>query len=692
MHIKRTHTISLAALFAVPFAHACSTDDRGVPTDVEETYQTSLQRYDSCSALERDLKDMLVAELETRFEQYEDTRGGASDDSAAPDDGSESGTDSGDRTEGEDYSGTNNQEDGVDEADLVKTDGYHLYVANGNALHIFGVPEFGDLEPVAEFPVEGTPRQLLIHPDAERVVVFSQLSAWSVPEDHPLYTQLARESEDGGFLRVPQLTKATVVDVSDHEEPTLLREVFVEGNYQTARLIDSSVRLGSFTYTHVPGLYNFPWYYWHSETDADEAFERAKDEILATELEDIVPTLYERDSEGGLEAQPLTRDSCADFHRPDNSHGRGFTSILSLDLLGGDLDLDAEHVVTNHPTLYASQDYLYVAEPSHDWWWFWWHDDHTEKLNIHQFDIQEPGQSTYLASGRVPGVLINQFSLGEKDGYLRVATTENMWGRWWVPDAPLSENHLFVLERDGPELREVGHVGGIAEGERIFAARFVGDKGYMVTFEQIDPLFTFDLSDPEAPTIVGELKIEGVSTYIHPIENDRLLTIGISGDEAGLTWDTEVSMFDVSDFEDPRLTDSQLVSSSQGWSHSEALYEHKAFQYWAPENLLAVPNSTWYYDPDSQTTEFESRLDLVTVDPESEQGAGLEPYGHVEHTDLFDEDDDYHWYRPNIRRSIFMGDFLYALSDRGITVHELGDLTRVSEAELPGRHATPYWR
>ena len=654
----------------------------------QQTYQTSLVRYESCSALERDLKDMYIAELETRFEQLGDQRGAGAPpetDASGGDDGSGDG-----RTEGEDFSGTNNQEDGVDEADFVKTDGYHIYTVNGNALHIFGVPEFGELLPLSEFPVEGSPRQMLVHADSDRVVVFSQIHPYMLPADHPLRDAVEVDDDSGRHWRVASISKATVIDIGDRENPELLREVFLEGNYQTARLVDASVRVGSFSHTSVPGLRDWWWYYRESDYQREPALRRARAAIRAADLGDLVPRFYERRLDGSFEVRGLTRGDCATFHRPQNSHGRGFTSLLSFDLFGDELEVDAEHIVSNWPTIYASRDSLYVAEPAHDWWWFWWNDDHSEQLNLHKFDISTPGESRYVASGRVSGVLINQFSLGEHDDHLRVATTENFWGRWWLPDAPPSENHVFVLEQVGDELRTVGHVGGIAEGERIWAARFVGDKGYLVTFEQIDPLFTLDLSDPTDPRIIGELKIEGVSTYIHPIENDRLLTIGISGDDQGLTWQTQVSMFDVSDFGAPALTDELPVSSGSGWGWSEALWEHKAFQYWPPERLLAVPASTWSYEDGRY--EFTSRLELVKVDPEAESGAGLSNYGHVDHSHLFQSDDDFFWNRLDVRRSIFMGDFLYAISDRGITVHELADLTQIGEARLPGPRAGDYWR
>src|SRR5690606_23102381 len=139
------------------------------------------------------------------------------------------------------------------------------------------------------------------------------------------------------------------------------------------------------------------------------------------------------------------------------------------------------------------------------------------KTDLHAFDITTPGQTRYVGSGRVDGVLHNQFSLGEYEGVLRVATTVNRWNRWWEEDPPPSTNHVFTLQLKDGELAQLGHLGDLAAGERIFAARFVGERGYLVTFRNIDPLFTIDLSDPKHPRLRGELKVPGFSTYLHPI-------------------------------------------------------------------------------------------------------------------------------------------------------------------------------
>lgn len=681
----RTGTFLASLGATVVLAAACSSPSTN---DYREdvSYTTSLVQFASCASLEGDLKDLLIAEVEANFEQNNYWGPVPADGQGLPET-SNPGGDNG-RTEGEDYSGTNNQEDGVDEADFVKTDGYHIYALNGNRLHIFGTPEFGDLIPESEFDIEGHPRQMLIDSASERAAIFSDIWVWYMPEDHPLRELLGHEENGDWVWRSGSVSKITILDISDRTAPTLVRELFIEGSHQTGRLVDSSVRIGSYSWMNVPGLYDWWWYYYDNQNDIDEAKEAAIQRIRALSLSDIVPNIYERLPTGALATHSLTDNACQSFYRPENSHGRGFTSILSLNLASENLALDADHVLSNYPTLYASRDSLYIAESVNDWWWFWWNTDHPDQTNIHKFDIRRAGQTIYRGSGRVEGMLLNQFAMSEHEGYLRVATTTDRWARWWVEDPPVSNNHVFVLSEQGGQLTQVGRISDIAEGESIFAVRMVGDKGYVVTFEQIDPLFTLDLSEPTNPRLIGELELPGFSTYIHPLAQDKLLTIGFGGDETGTNWRTQISMFDVADFENPAVFDQHELVLEGEWGWSEAVYEHKAFQYWAPENLLAVPLAS-YREQANGYWEYTSKLQLITVD----LATGLSSYGEIDHSDLYNSDPESYWYYRDVRRSIFMGDFIYAISDRGITVHDLADLSApVTQQALPGY--TPedwYW-
>ncbi|MCA9680379.1 MAG: beta-propeller domain-containing protein [Kofleriaceae bacterium] len=687
MHAPRIPTLTLAVALALPVAAVALPGCADEPT----THSTTqLVQYQSCGALEADLKQMMIDEIWAEIDQWGQWGGPLSggEDGDAADPSSDGG-----REEGTDYSGTNNQEDGVDEADFVKTDGYHIYTLNGNRLHIFGVPEFGDLVPESVTEIEGHPTQMLIDRDAGRAVVFSVVPVWNLPEDHPLRPYLGDLLDDGSWMwRTWDVTKITVLDVADRTAPTLVREVFLEGWYQTARKHDSSIRLATYAWMNNPVLWQW-WQIYDQLQDPVATKIAVAQAIHALSLEDLVPRYYVRTPDGDLAPNQLTTAACASFYRPTDSQAYGMTSLYSLDLASTDLAIDSDNVVSNWPTVYASDDTLVLTEPAHGWWWFWRNGEDPEQLNVHAFDITTPGQTHYLASGRVDGLLFDQFSIDEEADTIRLATTDNRWARWWQEDAPPPDNHVWVLARHGSRLETIGHVGGIAPDESIQAARFVGDRAFLVTFQQIDPLFTIDLRDPTAPRVVGELQVPGFSTYLHVLADGRLLAIGIGADDqANARWGlTQVSLFDTSDFAHPALQDTLQLEAEGEWTWSEALWEHKAFQYWAPEELLAVPVSSYQELGDTDGDGYNewrylSRLELVNVSLTD----GLSLKGTIDHSDLYTPDD--YWYYRDVRRTIFMGDYLYAISDRGITVHRTADLGLVTMQGLPGY--TPddwYW-
>jgi uncharacterized secreted protein with C-terminal beta-propeller domain len=686
-------------------AAAC---DSGGDKDPPWTAQTTVQlvQYQACSDLERDIKGRALDELDAIIESYREWWTGGGDGAAPPavPGSGEDSADGGGRQEGTDYSGTNNQEEGVDEADLVKTDGYHIYLVNGNRLHVFDVPEFGQLLPAAELELEGFPYELLLDSDGGRAAVFSMVTAESLPAEHPLHDVLVRDEDGGEGLpyRVPSLSKISVFDVSGDGAPRLEREVWIEGWYQTARRTDHSVRLVADSYLVVPGLDDL-WTLFSEvgeDSDLDEVRDRAAARIAAARLDDIIPHLYERLPDGELRTLSLAGPSCRSFYRPTDSAGRSTTSILSFDLQAPELSVDADTVVSNWATVYASEDRLYLAEAAWDWWWA---NSRVEpgqvfvpSTNIHAFDVTRAGRASYVGSGRIEGTLFDPFSMDEQDGLLRVAATTSPWVSWGLDDGvateaadaqepPRPESHIYVLEEQSGRLRTVGHLGGIAPDESIFAARFLPDEAFLITYEQVDPLFTIDLSSPRAPRLVGQLEMPGFSTYLHPIADDRLLAIGVGGDENGVDWNTQVSMFDVSDRAHPAMVDSERLSADGWYSWSEAQYEHKAFQYFAPKKLLAVPMSGYTYGDLDGVYDWHSRLELLGVDPES----GITRRGSIDHSPFFGPSDGW-WGSADVRRSIFMGDFIYAISARAVTVHRLDDLSEVAAEELP-IPSPPYW-
>ncbi len=654
---------------------------------------------------------------------------------------------------GTDFSGTNNQEQGVDEADFMKTDGRWIYVLNNGKLVILGVPEFGQLEMISNMSLEGSPMQMLI--DENRLVIVSSVYYWNLDSDDPLRNIMAfDEPNEWGYYdyRISNLVKYTVIDVSNRTTPEIEREVYIEGYYHTSRLVNSTVRSVTHAHTYIDGLLTFPELpsnYW----DLDDRYERMdlwnqsvskainqnRELVDGLTLEDFSPRIHERTTEGVF-THAVTAGDCSEFSSAEDVMTRGFTTIATIGLFEEETTLQVDHIASSWVNVYASGNMMILAEPANDWWWYWGTDELFEdETNIHAFDISEPANTEYIGSGRVKGDVQDQFSISEYNGSIRVASTSDNWGRWWmatmevvediavavdsvmtgesdelviepeIPECLGPSNHVTVLQDGGDgSLDVVGEINDIACGERIWSARFVGEIGYLVTFRNIDPLWTIDLSDPTSPTILGELEVPGVSTYIHPLNEDLLLTIGIgpAGEDGfGLDWSqTQISLFDVSDLDNPRLADSLSLSPGYidencadirqcgwSWSWSEATYEHKAFNYWAPENLLAVPLSThrWVYDTiveDDRTYtyygyEFVSMLKLVNVDIENKS---LSPHGEVDHSAMYGDGVQEYWYsNTDIRRSIFMGDYVYAISSAGMTVHLTENLSHVVTVDLP---------
>lgn len=693
--MHRHHRILLSAAVALSSA-ACT--DAPTPIDVGDRTRTSaaLRTYESCEALGDDLRAHTRDRARTMLlEQREQLRSGGywfGGVDGAPEAEGDSSNEGGTRTEGVDFSGTNNQEEGVDEADIVKTDGYFIYTLNGSRLEILGVPEFGQLTSTSSTTIEGWPTQLLLADD--RAVVFSQIYAWEQDRTSPLADVLFN---DDGSVHGESLVKITVLDLGeDRSAPRVERELYLEGYVLTGRRIDDVIRLASYAWFDVPGLQtwlNVDYSFFDQLVpesvrfaEIDRAFNEAiaaNERVLgAVEVEHFVPRLFERDGER-LVARDLRTDNCRNVSIPDDGVAFGFTSLLTLGLNETGTTVEADHVVTNYPILYSSTDTLVLAEPAQDWWWYWGNERFEEATNLHRFNL-DGATTTYTGSGRVDGTLLGQFALDAHDDVVRVAATVGRFNRWWLTENAEPQTTQVTTLAGATSLDELGRVDGIAPGEMLWSVRFTDDEAYLVTFENTDPLWTIDLSDVRAPRIVGELEVPGVSTYIHPL-GDSLLTIGIGGTTEGLDWgSTQLSLFDISDRSAPTLASSLRLSAgetSDGWQYgySEATYEHKAFSYWGPQSAVAVPLSTWRYNNDGS---YGYKSELVVA--HAEAGADLEVLGTVDHTNFYNQDPNVWWDVRDIRRSYFMGDFIYAVSDKGVTCTRLDTFEETASVALRG--------
>ena len=719
-----------------------------------------LINYDECSILLDDLKKSVNDEMMVQLDQqsyyhwspnprglwmFDDAVLAEGDGMAETSESTTTDSSSSNR-EGE-YSSTNNQESGVDEADFIKTDGHYIYMLNGNKFLIMGVPEFGEINLTSSLSMLGSPMQMML--EGDRVVIVSGVNYWNLESNHPLLELMAHEesysylSSDGvnetyTYTRYESLVMYSVIDISEKNNPVIEEELFIEGNYHTARLVDGTVRSVTHLYTYFDGIrtwVDLPDYYYEifdlqqrmdlwnlSLNDTIAKNQRVIDSLT---LEDFVPQMYTLNSDSTYAKISTYSDDCSEFSASQNSSVRGLTTIMTMKLLGEETEFEIDHITSRWAHVYSSGNTLLLAEPVADWWWFWRNNDFEDATNIHAFDISDSDATSYLGSGRVTGTVQDQFSMSEFQGSIRIASTSDIWGRWWL-DSEMDENgepifngpsnQVTILQHEGNDclispcnsLIQVGIVDDIAPNETIWSVRFIGNRGYLVTFENIDPLWVIDLSNPLDPIILGELEVPGVSTYIHPVNENTLLTIGIGPGEDGLGLDwstTQISLFDVSEPTNPTLADSMSVSPAYtddncedirncgwSWSWSEATYEHKAFSYWAPEDLLAIPLSTYRYfynESNYYNYEYISMLKLINVDIEN---LSLSNHGEIEHSQFYNNNENDWWYHSStsIRRSIFMGDYIYAFSSLGVTVHNTSKISLVEELSIPGQEP-PVW-
>jgi hypothetical protein len=308
----------------------------------------------------------------------------------------------------------------------------------------------------------------------------------------------------------------------------------------------------------------------------------------------------------------------------------------------------------------------------------------SNNTHIHKFEFaSQPDFPNYVASGTIQGSVKDQFSLDDKDGFLRVATTENRQyvttdGKYVATEAappgstappvrPGTVSHVYVLEQKGPWLEKTGDVGDLAPNEQIRAVRFVDHRGYVVTFRQVDPLFVIELAQPSKPQVLAALKIPGFSEYMHPIDANHLLTIGRDASETGRQQGLQLQVFDVTNGANPILQH-KFTYTGEEYGSSEAEYDHKAFTYFADKNLLAFP----YYSSGG-VNGMRSSLELFKVD----LATGFAKLGSIDHTTLVKNNPTGYcggYFGPQVRRGVFLENFVYSISYGGIVVRDANDL------------------
>lgn len=459
-----------------------------------------------------------------------------------------------------DYSGTNVQEVGVDEGDVVETDGRYVYSVTDGVLRVV---EVAGARVVATPDLPSGSHQLLL--DGQRLLV-------------------ATSGSSGGGS-----TTVSVFDVTDPSSPTLLRRSELEGRLVASRSIDGVVRLVLSSSFNERLAFVNPSMFGLDETSA---LARNREIIATSAVDDWLPRRFDVAADGSFGPMEPALD-CSTVAAPPRFSGLGVAWIATVDLRADAAAVGSAGIVSEGETVYASPSSLFVAtvpwdpiedetgadDPASSGASMPWAPSE-ESTMIHSFSLAGDASAQYVASGEVPGTLLNQFAMSEHEGVLRVATTEHRW------DARRSTSSVHLLAPQGGQLTELAVVEGLGAGERIYAVRFMGPTAYVVTFREIDPLYVLDLSDPRAPVLQGELKIPGYSAYLHPVGDGLLLGVGQDADERGWALGTQLSLFDVSEPSDPQRIATLPIG---GWSEVE--WDHRAFLYWPADGTIVLPVS-----------------------------------------------------------------------------------------------------
>lgn len=688
----------------------------------------------------------------------EDTAGeeptaGSEPNPQAPQDGStDNGNDEGN------FSQTTTQEEGVDEADVVKTDGTYVYVMRDQQLLIAQVTPPEDMAEVGSIALEGYGRELYLH--GTRVVALTETyGGWyggmvdvdvavddtgspgeaedpvasdendgqdgtpadnGDPGDDGAQTPGDEGDGDGAtppndgdepqdpddskpdevddepgdgepsdgegvmppYEYEPPQTLATIIDVSDPAAPRIVSTFAFDGWTSSSRMIDGRIHL---VLANQPDYY-YPAIPFWGEENLD---------VAQVEPEAVLPTYTHTNAAGEVtEGQTVT---WAKLYRPNDPDGFGTLTVITLNVEDGST-FEAVGVMADPSLIYSSIDSLYVTDSE------WGYNGERQSTSIYKFDYTD-GAAVPVAAGSVPGRVLNQYSMSEYDGSLRVATTVDT--TWFFGRGNEPYNNVYVLRQQADELAVVGSVENLAEGETIQSARFVGTRGFLVTFEQIDPLFTLDLSDPANPQVVGELKVPGFSTFMVPMDENHLLAFGEYVPEDGNTWVTgvQLSVFDITDFANPIQKHNVILGDDDTEGYSEALWNPKALTFFtddAGNTLIAFPLTLydvdyWWRGIEEPATDpgvveggdSEEGFDEAGPDDDAPVTNDDEPGGFVEPVD-YDQFEGLAVYRvsaeagftelgligtmtdPNcywctsFTRGLFINDALLAVTDRGI--------------------------
>jgi uncharacterized secreted protein with C-terminal beta-propeller domain len=573
------------------------------------------------------------------------------------------------------YSTTNVQVAGVDEPDIVKTDGIYLYVVAKQAVFIIKAYSPEEASILSQITITNVSiSNIFIRED--NLVVFGDTNSF--------YTYPLLEGDIKSDIIRPDIwwggetqTVINVYDINDRTNPILEKEIRIDGGYFDARLIDEYVYVVATEYT-----YNI--YYASDEKNY---------------------TLNIPQISIDSKTQNISANDIYYVDVPEISDT--MTHVISLNLDTNDI-VEKSFMLGSSQTMYVSKNNIFLASAHYPYYPLLYRNqgdvsslNDQETTILHKISIIT-GDISYIAQGEVPGHILNQFSMDEHNGFFRIATTVgNNWG-----EDTQSSNNIYILDEN---LKQVSQIENIAPGESIYAARFLGDRAYLVTFVQVDPLFTIDLSDPYNPRILGELKIPGYSEYLHPLDENHIIGIGkevdpsIDADKVhtpGAIYYTAIlglklAIFDVSDIENP-VEEAKIVIGDRG-TDSPALYDHKAFLFDREKELLVIPVSLYEITQEVKDRYINSSGTEELFGEFTFQGAyvyglsldsGFEYKGRITHQtpEQMQYSPDYYWYwgysNTDITRTLYINNILYTISGEMVKMNSLDDLSEINSVNI----------
>jgi len=606
-----------------------------------------------------------------------------------------------------DYSETNVQVEGVDEADLIKTDGSYIYAVTGNELFIVKAYPGSEAETVSKIKFDSYPENIFV--DKDKLVVMGADNAIYQAE---IYSSFKRRSPYA-FLKV--------FDITDRKNPKQVKDLDFEGSYFNSRMIGGYVYFVTNNYSWladdtipypriledkkelsagqgVPDIYYFDIPY-----DSVNFTNIAAVNIQNPEQEISSQSYLLSGSQNMYVSQNNIYITYTKYINEYDLHIRMMRELIMDRLAAADQEkikkieeadsyilapeekLNKINVIIERHIMSLPEKEQNDLENELDAKMKQKYEDiskELEKTVIHKIAIDKD-KIEYKTVGEVTGSALNQFSMDENNGYFRIATTKGQsWSIYIADESRESYNNIYVLDAD---LKVVGSLEKLAPGERIYSVRFMGNKAYMVTFKQTDPLFAIDLADPAAPKLLGQLKIPGFSNYLHPYDENTLIGIGKDASETSSggvrTQGLKISLFDVSDTANPKEVAKQILG--EAGSDSMALYDHKAFLFSKDKNLLVIPVTL----VEGSTARRYGGFSFGGAAVFKVGKNSLELKGKIDHSDGGRQGTRESWMPYNyddntVKRSLYIEDELCTFSSKYLKFNKLQDLGEIKTVEL----------